>query len=1180
MTGLTNGTQYTFTITAQNAAGTGASSPPSVPVAPLPATAPMAPANVIAVPQNGQLQVGWGAPPDGGSPITGYTVTVSPATISAVSIAAGTTVATLTGLANGTAYTVSVTATNAAGTSPAGQAGPATPEAVIIPGAPVSVIGSVTASGTVSVSWTPPMTPGTAAITGYTVSASTGSTVATTVQASTSACTGTPARCTATVTGLTATTAYTFTVTATSSAGTSPASEATDPITPTLTVATAPVMLSAADAAALRYVDTDGTLIFEQPSSAVTGLTAGELVYVPATAAEPDGFLGKVDSVTTQGGFVDVATSPANLADWYSAYDASMDVPFNGADAQLVDAVPGVSISRPEIGGRTLTSAASSRAVSPEDSPVSVSFDNDSLVVSVDADLAQGDSEDGSEDTPAVSPTANLEGTFTLTPILHANMSGGTLGFTIGGNLDAHVDTKLGVQVTASEKIFLGKVMGPLVDVQVGEAPIPSRVVFTFYAVFTASGTIGIEYQADYSHTLAATCQVSLTGGSNNCAPDNADDSHSGGVSAGHTVYGSMSASAGVQLGASLQIAMVAGPEVDLTPQVQLTANTSANPWWSLDLLGTLGVSVTMFEVWGDGDTIYSDPNLFTFGPLNLANAGGPLTGLYITPGQASLAPGSLTQFNAYDLSTGGDTPVAATWSVVAGPGSVSSTGVFTAPSAAGVSIVEATYNGLTARASVVTGSALWADNVSGNLAGAQSLVDAAEVEWTYQGTAPSGFAVTTQPDGASANASGEVVYVPGTVTRAYLPNLLPGVNYTVTVYAVGTGGGILGSESGVVAYSPLPPTGDAYDIATNPTTGKPDDSGQAGSDGAAAISGNGEYAFFYTQATSNLAPASIFFQGSTAVYLLRKNLFTGEIDVASIGLDGHTPTPADDSHPYLKLLTNSDGAVVVFYVINSAGYDQPEVYNFTTQTAWLVGSADDQDVVDGISTNGLVMAYFSQASGFPYRQAEGGGAQLLDNCSASTPATCVDVGAISMSDDGNLIAHMVQDTSQSSPTFGSYDIYLYNAGTGTDTAVFPRAVCYLYSYYQCDDYMDPVLSGDGFTLAFEWKGYWASDFQLALIRTGSQGMIAVATDDPTDTYEPLDLSDNGDALLYSDASGTSGQTELLLYGNGVSRAPQLSDGPPTTLESASLSADGSEALYTLHIPSVGGYPGVYLWRP
>ena len=69
-------------------------------------TVPGAPTEVIAAPGNGQATVSFTPPAsDGGSPITGYTVTSSPGSI----IAAGTaSPITVTGLTNNTAYTSEV----------------------------------------------------------------------------------------------------------------------------------------------------------------------------------------------------------------------------------------------------------------------------------------------------------------------------------------------------------------------------------------------------------------------------------------------------------------------------------------------------------------------------------------------------------------------------------------------------------------------------------------------------------------------------------------------------------------------------------------------------------------------------------------------------------------------------------------------------------------------------------------------------------------------------------------------------------------------------------------------------------------------------------------------------------------------------------------------------------------
>jgi hypothetical protein len=173
------------------------------------ATAPGAPAIVSASSNaNAASVVAWNAPvSNGGSAITRFTVTATPASGSPIvtNVAKNLTTTRLTGLTNGTTYSVTVTATNAKGTSTPSQSRSATPATA--PGKPTALSATSTDT-TITISWSEPTTNGGVSLTSYSATASTGGTVA-------GSCSSSPC----TFRRLTNRTRYALAVTATNSAG-------------------------------------------------------------------------------------------------------------------------------------------------------------------------------------------------------------------------------------------------------------------------------------------------------------------------------------------------------------------------------------------------------------------------------------------------------------------------------------------------------------------------------------------------------------------------------------------------------------------------------------------------------------------------------------------------------------------------------------------------------------------------------------------------------------------------------------------------------------------------------------------------------------------------------------------------------------------------------------------------
>jgi len=220
VTGLTNGTAYTFAVRADNANGAGAEAEagPVTPNAPPPV--PSAPLNPAATAGNAQATVSWDAPVSGG-PFTLYTVTAVEDPSKTCTATPPNTSCTVTGLTNGSTYTFTVRATNANGAGAASTVSNAvTPSAPPVPSAPLNPTATA-GNAQATVSWSAPASGG--PFTLYTVTA---------VEDPTKSCTAMPPATSCTITGLTNGTPYTFTVTASNASGTGAASAVSNAVTP------------------------------------------------------------------------------------------------------------------------------------------------------------------------------------------------------------------------------------------------------------------------------------------------------------------------------------------------------------------------------------------------------------------------------------------------------------------------------------------------------------------------------------------------------------------------------------------------------------------------------------------------------------------------------------------------------------------------------------------------------------------------------------------------------------------------------------------------------------------------------------------------------------------------------------------------------------------------------------
>jgi hypothetical protein len=330
-------TPYTVALTATNAWGTSEAGVSPATVVPLDAQAPSAILIQSVHARSHSLIVNWTSPAyDGGSPVTGYTLTTSlrGKVVSTMTLGAAALGGTVAGLQNGARYRVAVVANSEVGSSGT-VSDVGTPSPSVPPEVPSGLRVVPDGSGHIVATWAAPFDGGSQKITAYVVKywRTPGPVRPVTLRVS-------AASMSVKLSGLDSMNYYFVSVAAASSVGSGRAIVSTEAVTPTVKLAAAAQVLSSSVMENLLSSSPDsagtgqillwpGSTKFERP------LRSGAVLIGGVSSAAPDGLLVQVQTVaTTNAGDIEVDATPA------SASQAFVIVSFSSSGVPALSGTP------------------------------------------------------------------------------------------------------------------------------------------------------------------------------------------------------------------------------------------------------------------------------------------------------------------------------------------------------------------------------------------------------------------------------------------------------------------------------------------------------------------------------------------------------------------------------------------------------------------------------------------------------------------------------------------------------------------------------------------------------------------------------------------------------------------------------------------------------------------------
>ncbi|MEU1289964.1 fibronectin type III domain-containing protein [Kitasatospora sp. NPDC005856] len=791
--GLTNDVNYAFRANETTTGGTVSGLSPAFIGGPQTPKAPLAPTMATVLGRDGGLLASWNPAHPNGSPVTGYTVTArpwDPGAVVTVDVPGDVLSTAVTGLVNGKPYTVSVTATNAAGTGPVGRSdsqttgadanGTVSPKPAYTAGAPQDVSAAPPAVGadgsqpdpsTLKVTWDAPLDDGGNTLTSYTVDATAPGhpPVTVTVPAATKQ---------ATLTSLAPTVEYAITVTGIQQDGAHGATSAVVKAAPAPTLAAGTVLLSAASEAAVTKV-TANSVVFTDPPAQVSGLKVKNVIVV-GESSNPllhGGLLRTVEKISTVGGTVTLTTSQAALEQAFLALD------FTATGSKIASGPEGVRIKmlNPDIQASVAAQSSSQIANKTFTLDLAEKLTNDPKMkerlgnnTTVTAKL-----------TAALSLNIDWSATAGLErdPNYYAVDPRGynlAYDFTATATAKASIEGEMGIAYKHETK------RDPLLNLKPASCLTVYAIVLcpslTVYTETSIDGSIKFSFSASYERTMGGKITRDKTG-----KVDTTSLTKDPVTKFDYSLDAAAKVTFTFPVALEILVYNLVGPRLEITPSIEVTADTSADPW--LTVKAPLKVAlyfVIDFKVASisTGGEVYNT----TF---DVYKAAGPFPGPSLSSA-ASLAPGARSapsserltaaaQQHQYTVTwpAGCDPGQGVTWSMAPGSlGTVDQSGLYTPPNPRPshyVDLVTATTAGTpTCPPATVQAAVHHGSTVPGAPKHPAISPDGSTVSWTAPadgGSAIQQYVVTVAHDpGDPAGAETVLGTVPGTETSMTIP--------------------------------------------------------------------------------------------------------------------------------------------------------------------------------------------------------------------------------------------------------------------------------------------------------------------------------------------------------------------------------------------------------------------------